>query len=496
MLKNFSKSVQGFSSMRAPVIIKVFGILLMIFSISMIPPMAVALYYGGRDLLSFVAGFGITCLAGLALWFPAKHAHYELKTRDGFLIVFLFWTVLSAFATIPFLIVLYPHIDIATAMFETVSGLTTTGASVLRQITGLSHAILYYRQQLHFLGGMGIIVLAVAILPMLGVGGMQLYRAETVGPVKTAKLKPRITQSAKALWYIYVGLVVLCALAYWVAGMSLYDAIGESFSTISTGGFSIHSNSFAYYHSDVIDLIAVFFMIMGATNFALHFRFIRNRHLSTYYHDAEFAGYIKLLAVVSIITAITLIIYHHSFHGHPMINALFTVVSLSTTTGFTTTDFNLWPTFLPYLLMFVALLGGSSGSTSGGIKIIRCLLLKEQGKREIDRLVHPRAVVAVGLGGETMSESIVQAIWAFLAVFIALFIVLLLLLLADGLPIRTAFGALAACLSNTGAGIGGVSHGFNTIPSFSKWVLIVAMLAGRLEIFTILVLFTPSYWRK
>ncbi len=482
--------------MRFSATFRVLGILLMIFSISMLSPLVISIWFKEAAVWPFVISFFVTFITGVALWLPFRTHYRELKTRDGFLIVTLFWTVLSLFGSLPFIISFYPKLDFTDAMFESVSGLTTTGATVLSHLSHLPHSILYYRQQLHLLGGMGIIVLAVAILPMLGIGGMQLYRAETVGPIKTSKLKPRITQTAKALWYIYAGLVVACAICYWLAGMAPFDAIGESFSTLSTGGFSTHDSSFAFYHSGVIDSIAIIFMLLGATNFGLHFQFLRHRRLSIYYKDPEWRAYIFILAIVIVVTMITLVVYQRYHYGRAILNSLFTVVSMGTTTGLTTTDFSLWPTFLPFLLIFVAILGGCGASTSGGIKIMRCLLLKEQGVRELKKLVHPQAVYTVKLGDERPSLQVMQAIWGFVSVFVLLFAILLLILLATGLDFRTAFGALASCLSNTGASIGKVFSTYEHIPKLSKWVLIFAMIAGRLEIFTLLVLFTPGYWRS
>lgn len=482
--------------MRLAATLRIFGLLLMMFSVSMLPPIGIALWYHDGAWVPFLLGFGITFLTGAVVWGLCHASKTELKTRDGFLVVVLFWTVLSTFASLPLFFHFYPHLSFTDSLFESVSGLTTTGASVLLHVSKMPHAVLYYRQQLHLLGGMGIVILAVAVLPMLGIGGMQLYRAETVGPIKTAKLRPRIAESAKALWSIYVGLVVLCALAFWAAGMHLFDAIGESFSTLSTGGFSMHDNSFAYYHSVTINAIATIFMLLGATNFALHFQLLSRRSLTVYFKDPAFMAYLKLLGVVIAIVLITLIFHREYYHGRALMHVIFTVVSVSTTTGFNTVDFNHWPTFVPYLLMFVALLGGCAGSTSGGIKIMRALLLKEQSKRELKRLVHPKAVLAIKLGGQALDESVVEAIWGFAAMFALIFVLLLLMVLADGVPIRTAFGAVSSALSNTGAGIGGVSNTYKYLPTFTKWVLIAGMLLGRLEIFTVLVIFTPSYWRK
>lgn len=482
--------------MRFSASIKVLGILLMIFSLSMVPPIFVSWYYHDGAELSFLTAFLITLLSGVAIWLKMRNETHELKVRDGFLVVVLFWTVLSLFGAVPFLIALYPKLSFTDAFFETVSGLTTTGATVFSHLHRLPRAILYYRLQLHFLGGMGIIVLAVAILPMLGIGGMQLYKAETVGPVKTTKLRPRMAQSAKALWYIYVGLVIICAVSYWSAGMPLFDSIGESFSTISTGGFSMHDSSFAYYDSNTINVIGIIFMLLGATNFGLHFQAIRYRHFSAYLKDPEFKAYLKLLLGLSLVTLITLTIYHIGKGHSKVVHAVFTVVSMATTTGLTTDNFNLWPTFLPYMIMMTALIGGCAASTSGGMKVIRVLLMKEQSKIELRRLVHPQGIFKIKLGEDRLSEQVVQAIWGFAAMYILIFVILLLFLLADNLDIRTAFGALAGCLSNTGAAIGKVSGNFEDIPNFSKWVLTFAMFAGRLEIFTLLVLFTPEYWRK
>lgn len=482
--------------MRYTPLLRIFGLLLMFFSLSMLPPLGVAFYYQDHDWYSFVVSFFATFSVGLLLWSIFHKHKQELKTRDGFLLVVMLWMVLSLFGSIPFLMQLYPKFSFTDALFETVSGISTTGATVLTHLDRLPRALLYYRQQLHFLGGMGIIVLAVAVMPMLGVGGMQLYRAETVGPNKTAKLKPRIAETAKVLWYIYVGLVILCAFAYWACGMTVFDAIGESFSTIATGGFSIHDASFAYYHSHLIDLVCVFFMIIGGTNFGLHFYFLQRRRFSVYTNDAEFAAYFKIICFATLVCVVMLTIYHTVPHNESFIDSLFTSVSILTTTGLTITNFSIWPTFLPDFLMFIALLGGCAASTSGGIKIIRFSLLRKQGQREIKRLIHPQSVSAIKFGGEVLPERIIESIWAFIALFVVVFVILLLALLSTGLNLTTAFGSLAACISNAGASIGKSSHTFESLPTFAKWVCITAMLGGRLELFTLLVLFSPDYWRK
>lgn len=481
---------------RIGVVCRLIGMFLMLFSISMIPPIGVSLYYHDSGLSCFISCFGIALTTGFLLWMAFYRSKRELRVRDGFLVVTLFWTVLSVFGTIPFILDAAHPLNFTDAMFESVSGLTTTGATVLSNLDVIPRSILYYRMQLHLLGGMGIIVLAIAILPMLGVGGIQLARMETAGPVKDTRLKPRMTQTAKTLWSIYVGLVVICALCYWAAGMTLFDAIGESYSTISTGGFSLHDSSFAFYHSYTIDMIAIVFMILGATNFALHFKFLQTLNPMIYIRDSELRTYIGgIIVITAIVTvALTLTGYFDSHHI-ALVQALFSIVSVSSTTGFTLSHFAQWPGFMPIMMMFIALVGGCASSTSGGFKVIRLQVLMSVVRRELFHLAHPRAVKAVKVGGKSVSPVVIQSVWAFTAAFVTIFVALLLALMATGLPLETAFGALASCLSNTGAGIGGVASSFVDVNSSAMWMLIVAMLLGRLEIFTILVLFTSSYWR-
>ncbi len=481
--------------MRVKAILKVLGILLMIFSVGMIPPILVGLWYQDGGVYTFFISFCITFISGFLLWIFLRTSNAELRTRDGFLVVALVWITLSIYAAIPLYIGLYPKISATNAMFEAVSGLTTTGATVLLHLDLLPHATLYYRQQLNLFGGIGIIVLAVAVLPMLGIGGMQLYKAEIAGPVKTSKMTPRITQTAKALWYIYFGLDILCTLSYWLAGMPLFDAIGDSFSTVATGGFSVHDASFAAYHSIPIEIISVIFMILGATNFSLHFQALKHHRLSMYARDPEFIAYLKILAISTLIVGVTLLWYNYYNASISFMDALYTVVSISTTTGLTVANFSLWPSFLPYFLMLLGMMGGCGGSTTGGLKIVRCLLLKLQVGREIKKLSHPKAVLAIKLGKNTLAENIVQAIWGFVTVSAMIFIIILLIDLAIGLDFTTAFGSAIASLSNTGASIGKVAINYRHIPVAARWISIFSMLAGRLEIFTLLVLLTPEYWK-
>jgi len=478
-------------------IFKVLGVFLMLFSFTMLPPLIVAqIYHEGHE-LPFTLAFGLSVGIGVLFWLPNLKVHRDFKIRDGFLIVVLFWTVLSLFGALPFMLAPLPHDNFTDAVFESVSGLTTTGASVLSGLDHMSHAIRFYRQELQFLGGMGIIILALAILPMLGIGGMQLYRAEMPGPNKDHKLTPRITETAKALWMIYVGLTVLCASAYWLAGMAPFDAIGESLSTIATGGFTLHDASFAFYQSESIKTVAIVFMILGGCSFSLHFLCFSRRSLKHYWLDQECRTYFAILFFVTVITAVVLIITRSYSNDHKtLLEAAFAAASMVSTTGFVASPFALWPSFLPYLLVICGLIGGCAASTSGGIKVIRMLLLQKQGAREIQRLIHPNAVLPIKLGKQILSDQLVHAIWGFIAIFITLFVALFLLLLATGLSASTALSAEAAMITNVGAGVGSIAHGYDHLNLSAKWILIATMLLGRLEIFTVLVLFSPAFWRR
>ena len=483
--------------MQLLVIQRILGLLMMVFSSTMLPPILAGLIFEDGAILPFVEAFFLILIAGFLLYLPVYRHKKELRLRDGFLVVVLFWTVLGVAGCLPIYLSGIYEISITDAIFESMSGITTTGATVIVGLDDLPHSVLLYRQELQWLGGMGIIVLAVAVLPMLGVGGMQLFRAETPGPVKDTKLTPRITETAKALWYIYLGLTIACCLAYWVAGMSFFDALSHSFSTVAIGGFSTHDASMGYFNSAAIEFIAIVFMLLSGVNFAIHFTSIRNRSLRPYYRDAEFRTYIMVLFVVSVIT-ITYLQLTETFDStaESVIEGLFQVVSIGTTTGFTTAEYYSWPGFLPVLLLYVSFIGGCSGSTGGGIKVIRILLLVKQGMRELRRLVHPNAQIAVKIGKKAMSEKVIEAVWGFFAAYFAISALMILMLMATGLDQETAFSAVAACLNNLGPGLGDVGRNFASINDPAKWILCLAMLLGRLEIFTLLVLITPMFWRR
>ncbi len=475
---------------------RVVGALVAWSSLMMLPPALVSWLYDDGVTSLFGLSAAVLVLLGGLIYLPVRHASRDLRLRDGFLIVVACWLSLALVGAIPFLLLEDPSLSYVDAFFESMSGLTTTGATIITRIDDLPRGILFYRQQLQWLGGMGIIVLAVAILPMLRVGGMQLYRAETPGPLKDTKLTPRITETAKALWLIYLGITITCALCYWLGGMRMFDAIGHAFSTVAIGGFSTHDQSFAFYNNPTLEMIAVVFMLLAGMNFALHFSAWRKASAQPYFSDPELRAYGLLAAVFALLATLVLVldsVYDNSFSAARF--ALFQVVSALTTTGFTSTEFSSWPAPLPLLLIALAFIGGCAGSTAGGIKVIRVMLLFRHAMREIRRLVHPHAVLPVKFGGQKAAPSVLEAVMGFFFLFIASTILMTLLLHATGLDLLTAFSAVAACITNLGPGLGEVSSNYAVLNDSAKLVLSMAMLAGRLEIYTLLVLLTPTFWK-
>lgn len=481
-------------------IIRIVGILVMCFSLTMLAPALIALLYGDGGGSAFIKTFFITLAIGGILW-SATHSHkHELRSREGFLIVVLFWVVLGSVGSLPFLLFEHPKLSVANAFFESFSGLTTTGATVIVGLDSLPKAILFYRQMLQWLGGMGIIVLAIAIIPLLGIGGMQLYRAEMPGPLKEQKMRPRIAETAKALWVIYSMLTLLCAFAYWLAGMDVFDALSHSFSTISIGGFSTHDASMGYFDSTAINIIAAVFLFISGCNFTLHFSAYyelgSGNIFKLYFTDPEFKAFLSIQVALVAVCTISLISYNHFSSGKALEQALFQSLSISTTAGFSISSFDSWPSFLPMLLLLTSFIGGCAGSTGGGLKVIRVLLLLVQGKREMNRLVHPNIVQSIKLGDRVLSERIIQGIWAFFSAYVLIFIICMLAVIACGVEIFDAFNTVVACLNNLGPGLGSISSNFVEIPDCAKWILTFAMVCGRLEVFTLLVLFTPAFWKN
>jgi trk system potassium uptake protein TrkH len=476
--------------------IKIVGILLMIFSLSMLPPMLVALIFRDGALGIFWQSFYITFLSGFLCWFALLKHTKEMRTRDGFLVTVFFYISLGSFGALPFIPEAGTNLSVVDALFESFSGITTTGATVITGLDELPQSILFYRQLLQWLGGMGIIVLAVAILPMLGIGGMQLYRAETPGPVKDSKLTPRIKQTAVALWSIYVGLTTVCCLSYWAAGMSFFDAICHSFSTVAIGGFSTHDASLGYFDNPAIELICVFFMIVAGVNFALHFFAYQQRTITHYLKDSEVKFYLLILLLTTFLTCYLLIVTGTYDPMTSVRYAIFEVVSIVTTTGFATTDFSAWPSILPFMIFFGAFSGACAGSTGGGMKVVRVMLIYKQAIREIHRLIHPNAIFPIKLNSRPVSSSVIEAVWGFFSIYVIIFLVTFLVLMATGLDFITAFSAMGACLNNLGPGLGDVAYHYGGINDTAKLILCLVMILGRLEIFTLLVLLSPMFWQK
>jgi trk system potassium uptake protein TrkH len=475
---------------------KILGLLLMVFSSTMLTPLLFALVEGDDTVNAFLAALGITFFSGLLLWLPARRARHELQIRDGFLITSLFWTVLGLFGALPLLLTDALHLTPAAAIFESISGLTSAGGTVIVGLDSLPRSILLWRQLLQWMGGIGIIVIAVAVLPMLGIGGMQLYKAETPGPSKNSKLTPRITETAKLLFAVYLTLTVACATTYYLLGMSVFDAIGHSFSTVSLGGFSTHDASLGFFKNDYILVASSFFMLVSAMNFGLHYMVWHRKSIGVYAADSETRFFFAAIALCIGVTVCYLLYAQIQGPRVSIIHGLFQVVSIVTTTGYSTEYLATWPTVLPVMAIFFSCMGGCVGSTTGGTKAMRVMLIYKQGVRELKQLVHPNAVIPLKVGRRRVEASIVSAVWSFFAVYTSAFIILILLMMATGLDFLTAFAAVAACINNSGIGIAGVAGDFSSISETAKLVLSFAMLLGRLEIFTLLVLFTPAFWRR
>lgn len=486
-------------------IVRIVGVLVMSFSVTMLLPALVALIYGDGGGQEFLRAFLLNFLVGAFLWWSCRAHHKELRAREGFLIVVLLWIVLGGLGAVPFILLEHPDLNFSESVFESFSGLTTTGGTVITGLDELPKSILFYRQFLQWLGGMGIIVLAIAILPMIGLG--KLYRAEMPGPLKDEKMRPRIAETAKMLWQIYFLLTFLCAVAFWLAGMSPFDAISHSFSTISIGGFSTHDASIGYFESSAINYIAVCFLLISSINFGLHYALfsrLSDRKIEQkvgvigqlYWQDYEFRSFVFIQVTLFVVCVAVLMLYNY-YGGFSLTveQAMFESVSISTTAGFSTSDFSAWPSFLPLLLVLASFIGGCAGSTGGGLKVIRVLLLYLQANREIHRFVHPNSVKPIKLGKHIFSDRIEEGIWAFFAAYFFVFVLCWFGAIACGMSIFDAFNAVLACLNNLGTALGNVSGGFAQVPDSAKWVLVLAMVCGRLEVFTLLVILSPVFWK-
>lgn len=476
-------------------IIRIVGLLITLLSVFMLLPMIVALIYrdGGGNM--FVRSFAVAFTLGLLLWFPNRHHRKDLILREGFLIVVMFWVVLGTIGAFPFLFDSHVNLDISTAFFESFSGLTTTGVTTITGLDSLPKSFLFYRQLLQWLGGMGIIVLAVAILPLLGVGGMQLYKAEIPGPQKDNKMRPRIAQTAKTLWLIYILLTILCYISLFLAGMNGFDAISHSFSTISMGGFSTHDHNIAYFENPAVNYIITFFIVLSGCNFGLHFMALKGLSIKTYWRDQEFRTFIMILVILVIFCIVIIHVGLVKEKSPSLDKIVLQVVSTASTTGFMVDDIHLWPMMLPILLLCASFIGGCAGSTGGGLKVVRVLLMSLQGSRELKRLVHPNAIYTLKLNDKVLSERIIESVWGFLSAYAFVFFISLFLVMANGVNPVDAFYIVASSLNNLGVGLGGVNDSYTNLNQVTKWIMIIDMLFGRLEIFTLLILFTPVFWR-
>ena len=475
---------------------RVLGLMLMVFSTSMLVPIIFATIYQENTLPMFFLAFTITMIVGFLSWLPARNMKGEIRIRDGFIITVLFWLVLSIFGALPFALSQETNLSFIDALFESISGLTTTGATVFTNLEDLPKSILYYRQQLQWLGGIGIVVIAVSILPMIGVGGMQIYKAETPGPIKDTKLTPRIAETANALFKIYVFLTVVCAIAYWVAGMSWFDALSHSFSTISIGGFSTYDESLGHFDNNAVLTIASIFMVVSGLNFALHYTAWHARSIKSYISDPEARLFVLVILFGILVTTYFLYTTASMPNEEILFVGVFQLISILTTTGFTTTEFHLWPSFLPFFLILLSFFGACAGSTGGGIKMGRILIMSQQVIREIYRLIHPNAVLPIKTKKHKIPERVTDGIWAFFGIYFFIFYVMVLLLLANNLDYITAWSATAASFNNLGPGLGAVAENYADLNAMSKAILCSGMLLGRLEVFTLLVVLSPTFWRN
>ncbi|MDO8958386.1 MAG: potassium transporter TrkG [Rhodocyclaceae bacterium] len=470
--------------------------MLMGFALTLLVPLLLSWWWRDGATTAYDEAFLLSFGAGFVLWWAARHEKHELKVRDGFLMVVLVWTLLPAFACLPLLFHL--NISFTDAYFEAVSGLTTTGATVLANLDTLPPSINLWRGMMVWLGGMGLIVLAVAILPLLGVGGRQMFKAETPGPMKDSQLTPRMTQTAKGLWVVYAAITLACAVSYQLAGMNWFDAVMHAFTTMGLGGFSSHDASFGHWDSPAIEVVAIVFMLIAGMNFATHFLAVHGRSLKPYRRDPEVGGFL----LVTIGSVLGIALYLWALDTYPdFLTALrfsaFNVVSIATTTGFANTDYNLWPMFAPLWMLFLCSFATSAGSTGGGMKMIRAMILYKQVYRELVCAMHPNLVWPVKVGGKPVAANILSGVMAFGFLYMASIVSLTLLMTFSGLEIVSAFSAVVASINNTGPGLNqvGPATTFEVLTDFQTWICTFAMLLGRLEIFTLLVVLTPAFWR-
>lgn len=478
-------------------IIHVLSKLILLSALMFLVPCLVSWYYQDGSWRHFVHSAGSGLAIGSVSWLATRRFERELKPRDGFILVTLLWVSFAAMSAVPLWLYL-PNLSVTDAFFEAMSALTTTGATTLQGLENLAPAMNFWRHFLSWLGGMGIIVLAVAILPMLGIGGMQLYKAEMAGPMKENKLAPRIGQTAKNLWYVYSTLTLICFACLYLAGMTPLDAICHAFTAVALGGFSTYDQSVGYFNSPLIEAILILFMLLGALNFATHFTAWQGRTLRSYWQDIEARYVLGLLAASVLLCSVYLWWQGVYDFATALRHVAFNLVSIATDTGYASVDYAQWPILVPLWMLFLSCITVSSGSCGGGIKMIRTLVLTRQSLREMGNLLHPRAVLPLVIGGRTIPERIAFSVLGFIFVYFMSVVLLSFVLIGSGLDFITAFSAVLACINNVGPGLGqvGPAGNYAALNDFQTWVCSFAMLLGRLEIFSILILFTPAFWRK
>ncbi len=482
--------------MRWRFILKIIGVLTFFFGLTMIFPLLVGLYYRDASLIPLVKSMGITVSAGLLLYLIFFKAEAEIiSQREGMAIVAVGWTAVGLFGAIPFYLA-DGYFTFTDAVFESVSGFTTTGASVLTNIEAVSKGLLFWRSFIQWLGGMGIIVLSVAILPFLGVGGMQLYKAEVPSPVPD-KLKPRIRDTAMTLWKVYALISLAEVILLMLGGMGLYDALCHTFTTMPTGGFSTKNASIAHYNSVYFDCVFIFFMLLAGINFSLHYQMIRGKPLA-FWQDSECRFFLGAVVILTFVVSLDVFRTVYDTMGDALRYGAFQVVSIVTTTGYATADYEQWPAMSQLILLLCMFLGASAGSTGGGMKCLRIMLCFKYCYRELFSLIHPRAVTHIKIGGKTVPDDVMRSVLGFLALYVGLFALSSVVLAGLGVDFTTSFAAAAATIGNIGPGFGAVGpvENFAGIPVAGKWLLVWCMLLGRLEIFTVIILVVPEFWRK
>ncbi|MGA8148096.1 MAG: potassium transporter TrkG [Gallionellaceae bacterium] len=483
---------------QALTVIHALGLMLVLFSAAYLMPLGVSLIYADGTLIDFALAMVMTAAAGCLMWMFTRRYKGEISIRHGYLLVVAMWTAMPAVATLPLLMVI-DGLTFTDAYFETMSGITTTGATVLTGLDNLPPAINLWRNELSWLGGMGIIVLAVAVLPLLGVGGRQLYKAETPGPMKDSALTPRITETARNLWLVYFAITLACIMSLKLVGMSWLDAVCHAFATMSLGGFSTHDASIGYFNSPGVELVLIVFMLLAAVNFSTHFLAWKAKSLKVYLKDAEAKATI-ILILGSCIGVSAFLWWQGTYPSFwtTLRHVSFNLVSVATDCGFVSVDFNQWPVFAPMWMLFLSCVSVSSGSTGGGIKMIRTIILFKQAGREFIRLLHPAAVNPMIIGGQVVPNNIVFSVLGFIFLYFMTVVTLTFSLMASGLDFISSFSAIIACINNAGPGLGqvGPAGNYAGLTSFQTWVCTVAMLAGRLEIFTLVIIFTPRFWQR